>query len=233
MRRTQRKGEDRLKFAALIPMKGHSERVPNKNLREFCGRPLCHWIVETLRSSKRISQIVIDTDSEEIAQELTGRFDVTIIERPECLQGDFTSVNRLIEHDISIIKADLYIQTHCTNPLLKTETIDKAFELLLARKECDSLFSVTRLYKRLYWEDCRAINHDPEVLLRTQDLPPIFEENSNMYIFSQGSFAKKGRRIGPNPMMFEMDPKEAWDIDEASDFLIAEQLMKLETERLK
>jgi N-acylneuraminate cytidylyltransferase len=211
-------------------MKGHSERVPNKNLREFCGKPLCHWIVETLERTKHITRIVIDTDSDAIAEEVTQHFDVDIVERPEALRGDFISVNKLIGHDISLIDADYYIQTHCTNPLLKSDTIDRAFETLLGQGEYDSLFSVTRIFKRFYWEDGSAVNHDPSELLRTQDLPPIYEENSNMYVFSKRSFGKKELRIGENPMMFEMDPLEAWDIDDADDFVIAELLMKTRIE---
>ncbi len=220
-----------MNVTALIPMKGHSERVPNKNLREFCGKPLCHWIIESLHRSKYVDRIVVDTDSDAIADEVTRSFDVKIIERPEALRGDAVSVNRLIGHDISLADADFYVQTHCTNPLLKPETIDRAFELLLERKQNDSLFSVTRVYKRFYWEDGRAVNHNPGELLRTQDLPPIYEENSNMYFFSKESFKKRNLRIGESPVMFEMDPIEAWDIDDADDFVIAELLMKMRLER--
>lgn len=220
-----------MNVTALIPMKGHSERVPNKNLREFCGKPLCHWIMESLQRSKYVDRIVVDTDSDVIADEVRRRFDVQIIERPEALRGDTVSVNKLIGHDISLVDADFYVQTHCTNPLLKSETIDSAFELLLERKKNDSLFSVTRVYKRFYWEDGRAVNHNPGELLRTQDLPPIYEENSNMYFFSKESFKKRNLRIGESPVMFEMDPLEAWDIDDAEDFVIAELLMEMRLER--
>ena len=102
--------------------------------------------------------------------------------------------------------------------------------MLQEQDEHDSLFSVTRVFKRFYWEDVTAVNHDPSELLRTQDLPPIYEEKSNMYVFSKESFGKKELRIGENPMMFEMDPLEAWDIDDADDFVIAELLMKTRIE---
>ena len=82
------------RFVALIPMKGHSERVPNKNLRPFAGRPLNHRIVETLRSCPRIDRIVIDTDSENIKSDALRNFpDVQVVDRPAALCGDMVSTN--------------------------------------------------------------------------------------------------------------------------------------------
>jgi len=89
----------------------------------------------------------------------------------------------------------------------------------------DSLFSVNRLQTRLYYQDGRPVNHDPGKLIRTQDLNPLFEENSNFYIFSRKSFFEAGgRRIGLRPQMFEIDKLEAIDIDDERDFELAEIL---------
>ena len=71
--------------------------------------------------------------------------------------------------------------------------------------------------------DGSALNHDPKVLLRTQDLPPIYEENSNLYLFTAEQIAG-GRRMGDRPILFEIDPLEAVDIDEEPDFVLAEAL---------
>ena len=72
----------------------------------------------------------------------------------------------------------------------------------------------------------RAVNHNPAILLRTQDLPPIYEENSCLYIFTRNVLESRHNRIGERPMMYEIDPVEAWDIDEELDFRIAEFLYK-------
>ena len=90
----------------------------------------------------------------------------------------------------------------------------------------DSLFSVTRVKTRLWDQVGCPINHDPRILLRTQDLPPIYEENSCFYIFSRKSMIKHRNRIGNRPFMFEIEPFEACDIDEELDFKIAEYLYK-------
>ena len=72
----------------------------------------------------------------------------------------------------------------------------------------------------------RAINHNPAILLRTQDLPPIYMENSCIYVFTSSTLETKHNRIGDRPLMFEIDPIESWDIDEDLDFRVAEFLYK-------
>ena len=222
-----------MKIVALLPMKGNSERVPNKNLKDFSGKPLYHRVMETLLSSSFINYVVVNTDSEAIKSDISKNFDdrVIVIDRPVEIRGDFVSMNKVIECDINNVVADIYLQTHSTNPLLKTESVDRAIEKmisLLEEKSLDSVFSVTRLQTRLYKGSGEPFNHNPEELLRTQDLEPLFEENSNFYIFTKESFFNSGeKRIGLKPFMFEIDKIEAVDIDEPQDFIIAEAIYKL------
>ncbi|MBI2259898.1 MAG: acylneuraminate cytidylyltransferase family protein [Flavobacteriia bacterium] len=211
-------------------MKGNSERVPNKNMRLFDGKPLYHAIISELLNSKYITNIIINTDSEKIKQDANLNFpSVIIVDRPIEIQGDFVPMNEIIEYDINQIESDIYIQTHSTNPLLKHITLDNAIKAFIdADGKFDSVFSVTRLQTRLYWEDGKPVNHNPNELLRTQDLPPVFEENSNFYIFTKESFKKVGKkRIGLKPLMFPMNKIEAQDIDEPEDFILAETLYKV------
>lgn len=214
-------------ITALVPMKGHSERVPNKNLRPFCGKPLYHWIVHSLQQSRYVKQIAVNTDSPAIAEDIARSFrDVKVIDRPEEIRGDFVSMNTIITYDLSQLPGEHFLQTHSTNPLLKAETIDRAIELYLDNLPAhDSLFAVTRHNARFYHSDGSPINHNPNEMLRTQDLPPILEENSNLYLFSRESFSQIGnRRIGLRPYLFEISRLEAIDIDEEDDFLLAELL---------
>ena len=215
------------KLIALLPMKGHSERVPNKNMKLFCGVPLYRAILKTLQQSKYISQIAIDTDSKTIREDAMINFPgITIIDRPEELCGDFVSMNRIIENDLSMLPGEHFLQTHSTNPLLTIDTLNNAIETYFNNLEkYDSLFSVTRWQTRFYWQNGDPVNHNPEELIRTQDLPPVFEENSNFYIFSKSSFLKaNSRRIGSRPKMFVTDRLESIDIDENIDFEMAEFL---------
>ncbi len=218
----------KMKLTALLPLKGHSERIPEKNTCSFAGEPLFYKILKSLLNSEYVSEIIVDTDSHRIEEEAMkfSRERIKIIERPIELRGDFVSMNKIIEYDLKHTEGEHFLQTHSTNPLLTTRTIDAAvnkyFQIIKAGY--DSLFSVTSKQVRFYDKNGVPINHNPDKLIRTQDLPPVFEENSCIYLFSHKSFNKKMRRIGGNPFLFEIDKYEAIDIDEEIDFLLAEQM---------
>lgn len=222
-----------VKVIALLPMKGNSERVPDKNLKDFCGSPLYHRVLSVLLESEHIDQVIVNTDSDRIKNDLIKTFGdaVTIHDRPEGICGDFVSMNEIIKDDLSNSDGTIYFQTHSTNPLIKLDSVNNSIEKMLSFMEgntYDSIFSVTKLQTRLYSPDGSALNHNPEELLRTQDLPPLYEENSNFYIFTKESFlASDKKRIGTKPYMFEIDKVEAVDIDVLQDFIIAEAIYKV------
>ena len=216
-----------MRVVALVPMRHHSQRVPGKNYRSLAGRPLFHYIVDTLLAVPEIGQVVVDTDSDPIISGLAASFpSVRVIARPEHLRADDVSMNEILLHDTSQVEADFYLQTHSTNPLLRPETISRAIHSFLdVYPKYDSLFSVTRLQTRLYDQDAHALNHDPAVLIQTQDLPPVFEENSCLYLFTRQNLLSRHHRIGQHPLMFEIDAAEAWDIDDELDFEICDFLI--------
>ncbi len=214
---------------ALLPMKAHSERVPNKNIHPFVDRPLYHHIMGSLLASNRVEKVFVDTDGDFLKLDIKKHFpQAIVIDRPDELIGDFVSMNDILAYDIKKANCTHFLQTHSTNPLLSTNTIDRAVDEYFSDNEHDSLFSVNKTQTRFYDQDAKAVNHDPEELIRTQDLPPLFEENSNLYIFSKDSFAKAGnKRIGKKAKLFEMDPLESVDIDNRSDLYIAEAIYRL------
>ena len=208
-------------------MKGHSSRVPRKNLRELADRPLYHWILDALQNASHVDRVIVETDSDEIEQSVKSSYDLTVLRRPPDLVGDEVPMNQLIAFNMENAPADIYVHTHSTNPLLKSSTIDRAIETFKAQQgKHDSLFGVTAWHTRLFWPDGSAANHNPDELIQTQDLPPIYEENSNIYIFTAASFAKRQHRIGTTPVMFPIDRWEAVDIDEEIDFEFADFLMR-------
>jgi CMP-N-acetylneuraminic acid synthetase len=202
--------------------------VPGKNYRPLAGKPLFQHILETLQAVPEIDTVMVDTDSEPVMDGVRRLFPaVKLIQRPEHLRADDIPMNDILLHDTAQVQADFYLQTHSTNPLLKAETISQGIKTFLgAYPKYDSLFSVTRLQTRLYWQDGHAINHNPLELLQTQDLPPVYEENSCVYLFTRENLERKKHRIGDSPLMFEIDADEAWDIDEELDFEIADFLMR-------
>jgi len=215
------------KIVALVPMRHHSQRVPGKNFRKLAGKPLYHHILQTLLDCPEIAQVVVDTDSTLIMAGVQRSFpQVTILERPEHLRADHIPMNEVLLYDTGQVEADLYLQTHSTNPLLRSQTISAAIRTLLENYPAyDSLFSVTRLQTRLWDGLARPVNHNPAILLQTQDLPPIYEENSCIYLFSRQTLISRRNRLGERPYLFAIDRAEAQDIDEELDFLVADLLL--------
>lgn len=216
------------RIAALVPMRHHSQRVPGKNYRLLAGKPLYHHVLISLLNCPEIDQIAVDTDSPEIIKGLEEYFkSIQIIERPAALCADDVPMNEILMHDCSQISADLYLQTHSTNPLVQPETFSKAIRCLEDRyPEYDSLFGVTRLQVRLWDRAGRPINHNPLELLQTQDLPPTFEENSCVYLFTKENLFERKHRVGSRPFLFEIDRSEAYDIDDEEGFLIADLILQ-------
>jgi len=223
-------------FHALLPIKDHSERVPGKNFKPLLGKPLWEHVVATLHAMDEVVTIHIDTDSQRFTAEVLAPYPkVRIIPRPMELCGDFVATNKLFAHDLTEIADDglPLLQTHTTNPLLTAGTLRRSFQQFddaLKAGHADSLFSVTPYFARFYRRDLTAINHDPKALLRTQDLDPLLEENSNFYLFTRASFAATGARIGARPALFEMDRLEATDIDDEASWLLAEALLKMKAD---
>ena len=211
-------------IAALVPMRHNSQRVPGKNYRPLAGKPLYQHIIETLLAVPEIDTIMVDTDSAPVMAGLRTDFpQVRVIERPEHLRADAIPMNEILAYDTAQIEADFYLQTHSTNPLLKAETLSRGIQSFLGQYPAyDSLFSVTRLQTRLWDALTRAINHNPAILLQTQDLPPVYEENSCFYLFSRANLLLKRNRLGERPLMFEIPRQEAVDIDEEFDFQLAD-----------
>jgi CMP-N-acetylneuraminic acid synthetase len=213
-------------IAAIVPMRHDSERVKGKNYRPLGGMPLFAHIVRTLLDCPSIGRVVIDTDSPTIKKRVAKDFDgVLVVDRPKHLRAGETPMNEVLLNTVEQIDAELYLQTHSTNPLLTVEAVETAIAKFRAgRGRYDSLFGVTKIQQRLWDAMGQPMNHDPAVLMRTQDLTPIYVENSCLYLFSKESLKATGNRIGKTPMMFEIDKLEAHDIDDEADFSLAEML---------
>jgi CMP-N-acetylneuraminic acid synthetase len=212
------------RVVAVVPMRHNSERVPGKNYRPLAGKPLFHHVVEALLDVKAIDEVVIDTDSDVIIDDVKAAFpSVRVLVRPEHLRAGEIPMNDVLLNTAEQVQADVLLQTHSTNPFLSAQTLTGALERYLSGEDgCDSAFGVTRLQARLWTADAQPINHDPAVLLRTQDLPPVYLENSCFYVFTPETLRTRRNRIGERPLLVEVPAEEALDIDEESDFRLAQ-----------
>ncbi len=206
-------------------MRAGSQRVKDKNIRIISNKPLYSYILDTLLKAIHINKIVINTDILLVKQKYKTNNEIIIIEREEHLKGN-CSMNLVIEDTLKKVRGNLFIQVHATNPLLKPETIDKAIEEYKNNiPAIDSLFSVTKTQKRLWKIDGIPLNHNPNASPTTQDLEPIYEENSCFYIFSRASFNKNNNRIGNSPLLFQTDLLESFDIDTEEEFNLIEKIL--------
>ncbi|WP_219576762.1 acylneuraminate cytidylyltransferase family protein [Vibrio parahaemolyticus] len=211
------------KVVALLPMKANSSRVPGKNFKDFCGKPLFRWILDSLLAVEEIDQVIINTDAREILAEngLVDTDRIVIRDRKKEICGDDVSMNIVLADDVANVEADIYMMTHTTNPLLSSSTIRAAitqYKEALSSSKADSLFTVNKIQTRFYTESCKPINHDPDNLIPTQDLEPWFEENSNLYLFNRDSFNSTNARIGSKPTMMVSPALECSDIDTPDDW---------------
>lgn len=211
------------KIIALLPMKANSNRVKGKNFKDFCGKPLFRWILDSLLTVEKIDLVVINTDAREILAEngLVDSDRILIRDRKAEICGDEVSMNVVLADDVANVEADIYLMTHTTNPLLSSNTIKQAiaqYSGALEAKSADSLFTVNKIQTRFYTGDCKAINHDPDNLIPTQDLEPWYEENSNLYLFNRESFTSTNARIGSQPTMMVSPALECSDIDTPEDW---------------
>lgn len=210
---------------ALLFMKENSQRLPNKNVKVFCGKPLFCHIIETLLKVDGINKIYIDTDSQKIATSINAYLcnnRIIIMSRPKHLIGNHITANSLIKGMLDRIEGDDFLQTHVTNPLLTVTSINEAINLYKS-SDNDSLFAVTKHSSPFYSNEGIPINHDPQIIEQSQNATAIYEDNSNLYIFSRKSFNKFGR-IGNNPIMFVTSKIESIDINTKEDWKLAKAL---------
>ena len=215
-------------ITALLPMKANSERIPNKNFKPISGKPLFAWMLQVLCDLDFVDRVIINTDANSDA--FSGYLDnakIVLRKRSPDLCGDMVSMNKIIEDDILSDKNNIFLMTHTTNPLISKETFKKAIEDFTHRDKSlfDSLYSTTKFQGRFYYEGSVAINHNPDELLRTQDLPPVFLENSCLYLFEKDTFLQTKTRIGKKPILFVTPQLESVDIDTEDDWLIASLLL--------
>ena len=215
-------------ITALLPMKANSERIPNKNFKTISGKPLFAWMLEVLCNLDIVDRVIINTDANtDLFKGYLENSKTILRKRSLDLCGDLVSMNKIIEDDISSDKNNIFLMTHTTNPLISTETFKKAIEIFNKRDKSlfDSLYSTTKFQGRFYYEGSVAINHNPDELLRTQDLPPVYLENSCLYLFERDTFLQTKTRIGKKPILFVTPQLESVDIDTEDDWLVASLLL--------
>jgi len=213
-----------MKVVAFVPIKLNSQRLPHKNILPIAGHPMCWHVCNTLKHVKCVDEVYVYC-SDPAVKEFIPK-EVKFLQRPEWLDGDLIKGFDIYREFIKTVDADVYVLTHTTSPFIKAESIKNALGKVITN-ENDSAFSAERIQTFVWYEE-NPVNYNLNDVPRTQDLKPVWKENSAFYIFQKDIFVKHQRRIGFNPYIQEVSGIEAIDIDEKKDYDFACFMAKME-----
>ena len=212
-----------MKVVALVPIKLNNQRLPNKNILDLGGKPMCYYMTENLLNVEGIDEAYVYCSDESIINYMPEK--MKFLKRDTYLDGNLVKGQEIYERFINEVDADIYVLAHATAPFIKKETIQNALNKVLSG-EYDSALSVKKV-QTFTWYKGKTLNYDLKDIPRTQDIEPIYYETSAFFIFKKEVFTKMGkRRIGNNPYFQEIDDIEAVDIDYLEDFKFAQAIIK-------
>jgi CMP-N-acetylneuraminic acid synthetase len=219
---------------AIIPARGGSKGIPQKNLLSLGGKPLVARTIEIAREARLVSRVVVSTDDESIAR--TAReFGAEAIHRPAELSGDQASSESALLHVLKVLqenegyRPDLIVFLQCTSPLTAAEDIDGAIDQLL-KENADSVLAVAPFHYFLWKRDANGnaegINHDKRTRPLRQNRDPEFLETGAVYVMRTEGFERARHRFFGKTALYVMPEERRLEIDEPHDFQIAEILLR-------
>ncbi|HBK72112.1 MAG TPA: acylneuraminate cytidylyltransferase [Flavobacteriaceae bacterium] len=226
-----------MRVLAIIPARGGSKGVPNKNIIPVLGKPLVHYTIESALESEKISKILLSSDSEKILKSCK-KFNIEFNKREQKLSSDISPIidtvfEILNKYDKEHVEFDAVLLLQPTSPIKTGVDIDNAISLLEKNKEINSVISVVEMDDthpaRMYWEneDATLKSILPEYeKTRRQEIPKALYRNGVLYL-TRVSALRKEREIMVKPSLpYKMNPNYLVNIDEPRDLLIAEVLIK-------
>ena len=215
-----------MKIVSIIPARGGSKGLPGKNIIDLAGKPLIAWTIEASLKSKYITKTIVSSDNNNIL-EISKKFGVETIKRPDELALDTTPTEPVIEHVLksleNIEQYDYLILLQPTSPLRDEKDIDSAIKLLI-QKKVSALIStkeidnkILKAFKNNENGYLEGIANNKYPFMRRQDLPKVFMPNGAIYIVSVKDFLKTKRLFTDKTISFEMSEEKSFDIDTKED----------------
>ena len=220
-------------FLAIIPARGGSKRLPQKNILDLCGKPLIAWTIEASLKSKFITKTIVTSDDEEILR-ISKEFGAETIKRPKELASDTSTTFDTIKHVIQNIKNyDYIVLLQPTSPLRTSNHIDEAINLLEV-KNADAIISVCQMEHNPLWsntlnkdQNMKNFLKDEVINKRSQDLETYYRLNGAIYICDTKKLLENNSFfLNENIYAYLMDKNKSIDIDEDIDFITAEVLIR-------
>ena len=210
-------------IVAIIPARGGSKGIPNKNIINIAGKPLLSWSIESAQKSRLINKVVVSSDSE-------------IIKRPKKYSGDATPSNLVVKHALDYLKKkekyipDIVVLLQPTSPLRTAEDIDNAINLFINEK-VGAVISVTegdnKSLKSFFMENgiLRGVVNNEFPFICRQSLPKTYLSNGAIYVISEKEFQKNKKLFSKKTLGFFMEKERSVDLDTLEDISIIENLL--------
>lgn len=217
---------------AIIPARAGSKGIKNKNIIDFCGKPLLAWSIEQAMGAHGIDTIYVSTDGAEIAK-VAEKYGAEIIWRPAEIAGDVSGSEEALLHALSEIKKDRVVDRvvflQATSPIRTSQNLDEALEIFESNSY-DSLFSMAVLEDYCLWREDEGIlnsfTYDYLHRGRRQDRKPMYLENGSFYIFKPDILDKCRNRLGGKIGMYNMPFDMSYEIDSMEDIALCEMFFK-------
>ena len=219
---------------AIILARGGSKGIPNKNIIDFCGKPLIAWTIENCLEGA-VNSVWVSSDSDDILN-ISSEFGANIIKRPEDISGDFATSESAWLHGLNYVESiekkeiDWILAPQVTSPLRESSDIKKAI-FLANENNYDSFFSCSIAEDLFFWQKNEAgkldsINYDWRNRKRRQDIPSQYIENGSFYLFKPAVLRSTNNRFGSNIGLVEMEFWKMFEIDSFDDLKMCSALMK-------
>ena len=208
------------KFKILIPARGGSKRIPNKNVISINGNPLISYSIR--EALKLTEDVYVSTDCDKIAM-VAKEWGAKVIERPSSISGAHSKTEEAVKHFLELKDTDMIVVLQATSPLVRYDMISEGIQLL---KKYDSVISVCE-DRSFYWDSYgKPVNFIPGERPRTQDMMPWYKENGAFYITTKESFNKTGLLYSGKAGFVEMSGEESIDIDNIEDVKLLKKIIK-------
>jgi len=207
-------------IAAIVPLKIHSRRLPNKNFLMLDNKPLSWHIFNILINVDKIDKVYCYSSSQKMLEFIPEG--VEYLPRPKKYDGDEIKANDLFRYAVDKVEEEIIILCQAPGPYVTAESIVEGLHALeVGGYDCSMSCQKHKTYA---WHKGKPINYSPEDICQTQMLDPIYTETSGFYIFRKKDYLEKGTRITGNPYLVEVGAKEAIDIDNPEDFALARHM---------
>ena len=222
--------DNKKNIITIIPARGGSKGIPNKNIIDCMGKPLIAHSIEYAQESDLVTSVYVSTDDDKIAAVAKG-YGSEVITRPASISGDTATTESAIEHALdNIPKPDIVILLQATSPLRPIGSLDKALDKMLL-ENYDSLLSLSPTH-RFSWEvngDEAIPKYDFKNRPRRQDIPEseqAYIENGSVYIFKYEHFIKHNNRLGGRMGHIIFEEEFSFEIDTPTDLIVIDSIAK-------